>query len=58
MITDGRAIPTTSSLSRRPDQPELQGRQGRSQPNDQAAALMLLVRTYPDTLEHLKAVAT
>lgn len=32
--------------------------QGRSKPNDQAAALILLVRKYPDTLERLKAVAT
>ena len=32
--------------------------QGRSKPNDQAAALILLVRKYPDTLERLKAVAS
>jgi putative transcriptional regulator len=32
--------------------------QGRSKPNDQAAALILLVRKYPDTLERLKAIAS
>lgn len=32
--------------------------QGRSKPNDQAAALILLVRKYPDTLARLKAVAS
>jgi putative transcriptional regulator len=32
--------------------------QGRSKPNDQAAALILLVRKYPDTLEGLKAIAS
>jgi putative transcriptional regulator len=31
--------------------------QGRSKPNDQAAALILLVRKYPDTLARLAAVA-
>lgn len=30
--------------------------QGRSKPNDQAAALILLVRRYPDTLERLQAI--
>lgn len=32
--------------------------QGRSKPNDQAAALILLVRKYPDTLERLRAIAS
>ncbi len=31
--------------------------QGRAQPNPQAAALVLLVRKYPDTLERLEKVA-
>jgi putative transcriptional regulator len=31
--------------------------QGRSQPNPQAAALVLLVSQYPDTLERLEQVA-
>jgi putative transcriptional regulator len=31
--------------------------QGRSKPNDQAAALILLVRKYPDTLTRLAALA-
>ncbi len=31
--------------------------QGRSKPNPQAAALLLLVRKYPDTLERLEAVS-
>ena len=31
--------------------------QGRTKPNDQAAALILLVRKYPDTLERLKSLA-
>ncbi|MDO3378380.1 helix-turn-helix domain-containing protein [Geoalkalibacter halelectricus] len=31
--------------------------QGRSKPNDQAAALILLVRKYPDTLQRLKTLA-
>lgn len=31
--------------------------QGRSKPNDQAAALILLVRKYPDTLTRLEALA-
>ena len=31
--------------------------QGRSRPNPQAAALVLLVRKYPDTLERLERVA-
>ena len=31
--------------------------QGRSKPNDQAAALILLVRKYPDTLKRLEALA-
>src|SRR5271165_7177442 len=31
--------------------------QGRAKPNPQAAALVLLVREYPDTLERLEAVA-
>jgi putative transcriptional regulator len=32
--------------------------QGRSKPNPQAAALVLLVRRYPDTLARLEEVAT
>jgi putative transcriptional regulator len=32
--------------------------QGRAKPNPQAAALLLLVRRYPDTLARLDAVAT
>jgi putative transcriptional regulator len=32
--------------------------QGRSKPNDQAAALILLVSNYPDTLDRLEALAT
>jgi putative transcriptional regulator len=31
--------------------------QGRAKPNPQAAALVLLVRNYPDTLERLEEVA-
>lgn len=31
--------------------------QGRSKPNDQAAALILLVRKYPDTLQRLETLA-
>jgi len=31
--------------------------QGRANPNPQAAALVLLVRTYPDTLERLDRLA-
>ena len=31
--------------------------QGRSKPNDQATALILLVRKYPDTLVRLETVA-
>src|SRR5438094_1384716 len=31
--------------------------QGRAKPNPQAAARVLLVRTYPDTLERLERVA-
>jgi putative transcriptional regulator len=31
--------------------------QGRAKPNPQAAALVLLVRRYPDTLERLEKVA-
>jgi putative transcriptional regulator len=31
--------------------------QGRARPNPQAAALLLLVRKYPDTLERLERVA-
>ena len=31
--------------------------QGRAKPNPQAAALVLLVRQYPDTLERLEQVA-
>ncbi|SRR6266536_6332842 len=31
--------------------------QGRSKPNDQAAALILLVRKYPDTLRRLETLA-
>lgn len=31
--------------------------QGRARPNPQAAALLLLVRRYPDTLERLESVA-
>lgn len=30
--------------------------QNRSQPNDQAAALILLVRKFPDTLQRLKKI--
>jgi putative transcriptional regulator len=30
--------------------------QGRSQPNAQAAALILMVRKYPDTLDRLRAL--
>jgi putative transcriptional regulator len=30
--------------------------QGRSKPNDQAAALILLVRRFPDTLDRLDAI--
>jgi putative transcriptional regulator len=33
------------------------GEQGRAKPNPQAAALVLLVRKYPDTLERLERVA-
>ena len=32
--------------------------QGRAKPNDQAAALILLVRKFPDTLTRLKQLAT
>lgn len=32
--------------------------QGRAKPNPQAAALVLLVRKYPDTLERLERIAT
>jgi putative transcriptional regulator len=32
--------------------------QGRSKPNDQAAALILLVRKYPDMLKRLQQLAT
>lgn len=32
--------------------------QGRAKPNPQAAALVLLVRKYPDTLERLEKVST
>jgi putative transcriptional regulator len=32
--------------------------QGRAKPNPQAAALVLLVREYPDTLERLERVAS
>ncbi len=32
--------------------------QGRAKPNPQAAALVLLVRKYPDTLDRLERVAT
>ena len=32
--------------------------QGRSRPNDQAAALILLVRRFPDTVDRLEAIAT
>ncbi|WP_305045144.1 helix-turn-helix domain-containing protein [Geoalkalibacter sp.] len=31
--------------------------QGRAKPNDQAAALILLVKKYPDTLQRLKSLA-
>lgn len=31
--------------------------QGRAKPNDQAAALILLVRKYPDTIQRLKTLA-
>jgi putative transcriptional regulator len=30
--------------------------QGRSKPNEQAAALIWLIRKYPDTLERLKSL--
>jgi len=33
------------------------GKQGRAKPNPQAAALVLLVRKYPDTLARLDALA-
>ena len=32
--------------------------QGRGRPNDQAAALLLLVNKYPDTLKRLEKLAT
>ena len=32
--------------------------QGRSKPNEQAAALIWLVRKYPDTLERLESLST
>ena len=32
--------------------------QGRSKPNEQAAALILLVRRFPDTLDRLDAIRT
>jgi putative transcriptional regulator len=32
--------------------------QGRSRPNDQAAALILLVRCFPDTVKRLDALST
>ncbi len=32
--------------------------QGRSRPNDQAAALILLVRRFPDTVDRLDAIGT
>lgn len=32
--------------------------QGRAKPNPQAAALLLLVRRYPDTLQRLEKLAT
>ena len=32
--------------------------QGRAKPNPQAAALVLLVRSYPDTLDRLDRIAT
>ncbi len=32
--------------------------QGRAKPNPQAAALVLLVRRYPDTLERLEKAAS
>jgi len=32
--------------------------QGRAKPNPQAAALVLLVRKYPDTLERLQKIAS
>jgi putative transcriptional regulator len=32
--------------------------QGRSKPNDQAAALILLVRRFPDTVDRLDAIST
>jgi len=31
---------------------------GRSRPNDQAAALIWLIRKYPDTLERLESLGT
>ena len=36
---------------------ESREKQGRAKPNPQAAALVLLVRRYPDTLERLEKVA-
>jgi putative transcriptional regulator len=32
--------------------------QGRSRPNDQAAALILLVRRFPDTVDRLEAISS
>src|SRR2546427_4309055 len=32
--------------------------QGRSKPNDQAAALILLVRRFPDTVDRLDAISS
>jgi len=32
--------------------------QGRSRPNEQAAALILLVRRYPDTVDRLESIGT
>jgi putative transcriptional regulator len=32
--------------------------QGRTKPNDQAAALIMLVRKFPDTLQRLKELVT
>jgi putative transcriptional regulator len=32
--------------------------QGRSRPNDQAVALLLLVRRFPETLAHLESLGT
>jgi putative transcriptional regulator len=38
--------------------PRVEANQGCSKPNPQAAALVLLVRGYPDTLDRLEQVAS